>query len=253
MKSVTIRLKTAAKNTFGTLMMVMPMLLAVIALAGLFQTLVTPEMIQSVFKGSLVQDTLIGTGIGATSVGQPFLSYVIGGELLHEGVSLYAVTAFILSFVTLGVIQLPLEWSLFGTRFTLLRNSLSFIFAFLDLYCYGDYFRFFSMNQVKKRKRPKSRSGLVMLAVVGCMYLLTFYFNPQAGYNALLAAFEILKMIIPIVTGGIFPYGIVTYFYRRKEYLQTYWRAEWCKRVDDCSGWRNFKSWSCVCLVPYDL
>jgi len=107
------------------------MLLAVIALAGLFQTLVTPEMIQSVFKGSLVQDTLIGTGIGAVSVGQPFLSYVIGGELLHEGVSLYAVTAFILSFVTLGAIQLPLEWSLFGTRFTLLRNSLSFIFAFL--------------------------------------------------------------------------------------------------------------------------
>ena len=131
MKPVFIRLKTAAKNTLGTLMMVMPMLLSVIALAGLFETLVTPEMIQSVFKGSLVEDTLIGTGIGAISVGQPFLSYVIGGELLNEGVSLYAVTAFILSFVTLGVIQVPLEWSLFGTRFTLLRNSLSFIFAFL--------------------------------------------------------------------------------------------------------------------------
>jgi uncharacterized membrane protein YraQ (UPF0718 family) len=131
MKSVFIRLQTAAKNTVGTLMMVMPMLLAVIALAGLFETLVTPEMIQSVFKGFIVEDTLIGTGIGAVSVGQPFLSYVIGGELLQEGVSLYAVTAFILSFVTLGVIQLPLEWSLFGTRFTLLRNILSFIFAFL--------------------------------------------------------------------------------------------------------------------------
>jgi len=125
------RLKIAAKNTLGTLMMVMPMLFSVIALAGLFETLVTPEMIQSIFKGSLVTDTLLGTGIGAVSVGQPFLSYVIGGELLDEGVSLYAVTAFILSFVTLGLIQLPLEWSLFGTRFTLLRNILSFIFAFL--------------------------------------------------------------------------------------------------------------------------
>lgn len=131
MQLLLMRLKTATKNTFGTLMTVMPMLLSVILLAGLFETLVTPEMIQSVFKGSLVEDTLIGTGIGAVSVGQPFLSYVIGGELLDEGVSLYAVTAFILSFVTLGVIQLPLEWSLFGTRFTLLRNSLSFIFAFL--------------------------------------------------------------------------------------------------------------------------
>jgi len=109
----------------------MPMLLSVIGLMGLFEALVTPEMIQSVFKGSVLSDTLIGTGVGAISVGQPFLSYAIGGELLDEGVSLYAVTAFILSFVTLGLIQLPLEWSLFGTRFTVLRNVLSFIFALL--------------------------------------------------------------------------------------------------------------------------
>lgn len=109
----------------------MPMLLSVIGLMGLFEALVTPEMIQSVFKGSVLSDTFIGTGVGAISVGQPFLSYAIGGELLDDGVSLYAVTAFILSFVTLGLIQLPLEWSLFGTRFTVLRNLLSFIFALL--------------------------------------------------------------------------------------------------------------------------
>ena len=126
-----MRLKTALVNTFKTLTMVMPMLLSVIGLMGLFEVLVTPEMIQSVFKGSVLSDTLIGTGVGAISVGQPFLSYAIGGELLDEGVSLYAVTAFILSFVTLGLIQLPLEWSLFGTRFTVLRNVLSFIFALL--------------------------------------------------------------------------------------------------------------------------
>jgi len=131
MQSIFFRLKTAAKNTFGTLIMVIPMLLAVIGLMGLFETLVTPEMIHSIFKGSAVTDTFIGTAAGAISVGQPFLSYAIGGELLDQGVSLYAVTAFILSFVTLGVIQVPLEWSLFGTRFTLLRNTLSFIFAFL--------------------------------------------------------------------------------------------------------------------------
>ena len=55
------------------------------------------------------------------------------------------------------------------------------------------------MNKEQNRKRPKRRSGFVMLAVVGCMYLLTFYFNPQAGQDALLVAFKILKMIIPIL------------------------------------------------------
>lgn len=108
-----------------------PMLLAVIGLVGLFQTYVSPEMLQTLFKGSTLYDTVAGTLIGAVSVGQPFLSYIIGGELLEEGISLYAVTAFILSFVTLGLIQLPLEYSLFGIKFTLVRNILSFLFAIL--------------------------------------------------------------------------------------------------------------------------
>ncbi|MEN8727270.1 MAG: permease [Sulfurovum sp.] len=108
-----------------------PMLLSVIGLVGLFQTYVTPEMLQTIFKGSTLYDTLAGTVSGGISVGQPFLSYIIGGELLREGISLYAVTAFILSFVSLGLIQLPLEYSLFGMRFTILRNVLSFLFAIL--------------------------------------------------------------------------------------------------------------------------
>ncbi len=107
------------------------MLIAIIGLVGLFETIITPEMLHSIFSGSTVKDTLIGTFAGGISVGQPFLSYIIGGELLQDGVSLYAVTAFILSFVTLGVVQLPLEWSLFGARFTIMRNLLSLLFALL--------------------------------------------------------------------------------------------------------------------------
>ena len=73
------------------------------------------------------------------------------------------------------------------------------------------------MNKVQQRiipkiKKSKKRSGLVMLAVVGCMYLLTFYFNPQAGQDALLAAFEILKMIIPILLVVFFLMGLLHTF-----------------------------------------
>ena len=131
MKSVSSRLKETLKNTLGSLAVVLPMLIAIIGLVGLFETIITPEMLHSLFSGSVVKDTLIGTLAGGVSVGQPFLSYIIGGELLQEGVSLYAVTAFILSFVTLGVVQLPLEWSLFGARFTVMRNLLSLLFALL--------------------------------------------------------------------------------------------------------------------------
>ncbi|HEO98071.1 MAG: permease [Campylobacterales bacterium] len=131
MKTDKTTLILAFKSAFHTLYTIAPMLLAVIGLVGLFQTYVTTEMIHAFFTGSTLYDTLIGTITGAISVGQPFISYIIGGELVSQGISLYAVTAFILSFVTLGVIQLPMEYALFGMKFTLARNLLSLLFSIL--------------------------------------------------------------------------------------------------------------------------
>ncbi|WP_345988990.1 permease [Sulfurimonas sp. HSL1-2] len=125
------RTKEAFVKALRSLAAMTPMLLAVIGLVGLFQAFVSPEMLRTLFSGSPLLDTLIGTVIGGISIGQPVISYIIGGELLGQGISLYAVTAFILAWVTLGIIQLPLEASLFGARFTLVRNLLSFLFAML--------------------------------------------------------------------------------------------------------------------------
>jgi uncharacterized membrane protein YraQ (UPF0718 family) len=126
-----LSLKAILQQTKKSFFMIAPMLVAVIGLVGLLQSVLTPEMIHSVFSGNAVYDMFVGTVVGGVSVGQPFISYILGGELLKEGVSFYAVSAFILSWVTLGVVQLPLEWGLFGARFTLLRNTLAFIFAFV--------------------------------------------------------------------------------------------------------------------------
>lgn len=104
-----------------------PMLLGVIGLVGLVQSFVTPDMMAAAFGWSALTDTLIGTFSGAISSGNPAVSYLIGGELLEEGTSLYAVTAFILSWVTLGFIQLPAETAALGIRFTLYRNLFSLI------------------------------------------------------------------------------------------------------------------------------
>lgn len=113
-------------KSFGN---ILPMLAAVILTMGLFQTYITEDMLKSIFSGNTLSDTLIGTLVGGVSAGNPVVSYILGGELLSSGISLYAVTAFILSWVSLGVIQLPLEWQLFGKRFTVVRNVLSFVGA----------------------------------------------------------------------------------------------------------------------------
>jgi len=106
-----------------------PLLLGVIGLVGLFQVLVTPKMLATLFQGNPLIDTLIGTLTGAAAAGNPVVSYLIGGELLEQGISLYAISAFILSWVTLGFIQLPAEISVFGSRFTLYRNVIAFFFT----------------------------------------------------------------------------------------------------------------------------
>ncbi len=112
-------------------MSVLPILLGVILLLGLFNTLVPKKIISSVFTGHLLGDTVLGAFAGSVLAGNPITSYIIGGELLADGVSLFAVTAFIVAWVTVGVVQYPAEAGILGNRFAAVRNMVSFFLAIL--------------------------------------------------------------------------------------------------------------------------
>lgn len=83
------------------------------------------------FTGNYIIDPLVGAFAGSISFGIPITSYIAGGELLHGGVSLIAVTAFIMTWTTVGLMMIPLEASFLGKRFSIVRNSLNFIFAMI--------------------------------------------------------------------------------------------------------------------------
>lgn len=117
-----------AFKSFGTSL---PMLFGVILVIGLFQTYVSSRMLRAVFTGELLLDTVMGSIIGSISAGNAVTSYIIGGELIKEDVSLIAVTAFIVAWVTVGIIQLPAEAAILGRRFAWLRNILAFVFSVL--------------------------------------------------------------------------------------------------------------------------
>ena len=127
MQSFLNALKKSAKDMFSMI----PMILAIIGLVGLFEGFVTRQMLASLFEGNPVTDTLIGTFSGMIAVGQAMISYILGGELLDQGVSLYAVAAFVLAWVTLGIVQLPMEIEVFGGRFVLYRNVLALVSTIL--------------------------------------------------------------------------------------------------------------------------
>jgi len=117
-----------AFRSFGT---AFPTLLGVILLLGFFRTFVSKQMLSALFTGELLKDTLIGSLMGSISAGNAVTSYLIGGELVEENVSLIAVTSFIVAWVTVGIIQLPAETSTLGRRFAYTRNALGFVFSIL--------------------------------------------------------------------------------------------------------------------------
>lgn len=119
------------RKTGNMFLRMLPNILAVVLLSGFIMEFVPIGKLSDFLGGGFFIDGLIGAGVGSISIGNPLISYVLGGELLDQGVSLMAVTALLVSWVTVGSIQLPAEMQTFGARFALLRNGLSFVFALI--------------------------------------------------------------------------------------------------------------------------
>ena len=125
------RVFASAQKTAKMFGSTLPNILAVVFLSGLFFEFLPVAKLTEFFGGGLPADGLVGASIGSISTGNPLISYILGGEFLAQGMSLVAVTALLVSWVTVGSIQLPAEMQTFGTRFALVRNCLSFLFALI--------------------------------------------------------------------------------------------------------------------------
>lgn len=123
------RVIAAAKSLVNGLKMSLPVLVGVLLLVALVNTLVPKEFFSRVFTGHALIDPLVGALFGSVAAGNPLTSYVIGGELLEGGISLIAVIAFVVAWVTVGLVQLPAESLMLGRRFAVIRNVVSFVMA----------------------------------------------------------------------------------------------------------------------------
>ncbi len=124
-----MNLDKAFKKTLSSIKQSSYILLAVMLLIAAAITLIPMDFYSSLFTNNEALDSFIGAALGSVAAGNPLNSYIIGGELLAKGISLVAVTAFLLSWVTVGVVQFPAEAILLGKKFALVRNVLSFISA----------------------------------------------------------------------------------------------------------------------------
>jgi len=121
--------KIATKNTLNNIKSTLPVLFGVILLISWVISIIPSSLYSKFFTGNGFIDSFFGAIVGSIAAGNPVNSYVIGAELFKQNVSLIAVTAFIVSWVTVGVVQFPAESLLLGKRFALVRNIISFFSA----------------------------------------------------------------------------------------------------------------------------
>jgi len=132
------RLQASLRKTTWTFINLLPIIIGMLLLTSLVVTIFPEELSAGLFGQSDVLDALMGASVGSVAAGHPLASYLVGGELLQSGVSLIAVTALIVSWVSVGIVQLPAEILMLGARFAVYRNLISFFsavaIAFLSVY-----------------------------------------------------------------------------------------------------------------------
>ena len=67
------------------------------------------------------------------------------------------------------------------------------------------------------KKKTKNRASWIMLGVVSLLYIFTFFMNAEAGKEALLASWKIVKMIAPILLLVFFFMSLLNTFIDAKD------------------------------------
>ncbi len=109
----------------------LPLMISIILVLGLINEFITFNKIAELFTQNQLVDTILGSFFGSIFAGNSMNSYIIGRELMVSHVSMYAITAFLVSWVTVGLLQIPIESVSFGKKFAIERNVISAIFAII--------------------------------------------------------------------------------------------------------------------------
>ena len=122
--------KTALKMAFGMGKGMLVSILSIIFLIGLVLTILPPSEIAAyVGKQHVLLATFISAAFGAVTLIPAFIAFPLVGTLVNAGVGIVPSVAFLTTLTMVGTVTIPLEKEQFGTKFTLVRNGLSFVFA----------------------------------------------------------------------------------------------------------------------------
>lgn len=107
-------------------------IIAILLLIGLLLTFIPPEAIrQYIGQSNTLISTVVFALVGCITLIPAFVAFPLAGSLVNAGANIVPVVAFLTTLTMVGIVTFPLERKEFGTKFAVVRNSLSFVFAII--------------------------------------------------------------------------------------------------------------------------
>jgi len=126
------------KRAWAMFVNVVPQFMAILLLVGLLLAIVTPETIQRIIGAeSGIIGMLISSLLGSIVLVPVLIAFPIAAELLKNGAGITQIAVFISSLTMVGFVTLPMETRYLGKKVAVLRNVLSYLFAFATAFIIG--------------------------------------------------------------------------------------------------------------------
>lgn len=132
--SIKQRGTVSAKRAVERFFFLLPLVPGVLLAFSLMTQLLPDQPLKRFFGHEPALDALVGAVVGSLALGQVFVGYLAGGELVRNGISLATATALIVSWATVGLTFLTYEMRAYGNRFAIARNLLAFVSALIIAY-----------------------------------------------------------------------------------------------------------------------
>lgn len=129
-----IKNKSKALNSMrmssGMMKNMMGEIIGILFLIGLILTFIPPDTIRHYMgESNVLISTILSAFVGSITLIPAFVAFPLVGSLRDAGANIVPLVAFLTTLTMVGVVTFPLEKREFGSKFTIARNSLSFLFA----------------------------------------------------------------------------------------------------------------------------
>ena len=122
--------KQAVRIAWMRLVKIHRSLLTLIIVTAVALSFISDNLILTILgEGNPLRGVIFASLIGSISIMPGFVAFPLAGLLLDKGVTFMVLSAFTTTLMMVGVVTFPLEQAHFGTRFSLLRNLISFCIA----------------------------------------------------------------------------------------------------------------------------